>query len=206
MLARIVSIIAPPLCAACGGDAAPAPPLCRGCRAEMARPGGGLVLPELGAWAAFSYDGPAGALVRALKFGGRVQLADVMAAHVAAGAPPGLLTGGLVPVPLHPSRLRRRGFNPAAVLAGALARRAGLVVADCLRRTGDPTPQMGRGRRARMLGVADNVRVAGAVPQRALLVDDVVTTGATLTACARALRAGGCREVAAVVYARTPAR
>ena len=157
-------------------------------------------------WSAFAYEGPAGSLVRALKFGGRLALADVMAAQLAANAPPVLWEGALVPVPLHRARLRSRGFNQAAVLAAALARRTGLPVVDCLRRTGDPAPQSGRGRAARVGAVAGAIAVAAAVPERPLLVDDVATTGATLAACARALEGAGCREIRGITYARTRGR
>jgi predicted amidophosphoribosyltransferase len=149
--------------------------------------------------------------VRALKFRGAVSLVDAMAAQMAANAPPGLLEGrSLVPVPLHPARRRRRGFNQAAELARALARRAGLVAADCLERTGGGarTSQVGRGREERLDALAGSIRVrpGAALPLRVLLVDDVVTTGSTLGACAAALEGAGVREVGAIVYARTPGR
>jgi ComF family protein len=203
MLARLVQSFLAPLCVACGADTGRGGPLCRGCRAELAR----SRAPELeAAWAVFRYDGPAGALVRELKFGGQTALADVMAGQIAAHAPPGLLAGALVPVPLHPARLRRRGFNHAAALAAALARRTGLPVADCLRRSGDPAPQAGRGRRARMHALTGRVTAEGPVPARALIVDDVVTTGATLRACSEALKEAGCAQVGGLTYARTPGR
>lgn len=204
MLDRFLAIVAPPLCTACGADARRAGPLCAACRAELARGAGVSVGP--GIWAGFPYEGPAGALVRALKFSGHVALADVMAAQITAHAPSELLAGEVVPVPLHPSRRRRRGYNQAALLAESLGRRAGLCIDDCLVRSGDPAPQMGRGRRARMQSLLGRIEAPGRVPERALLVDDVVTTGATLAACAQALRAAGCLHVGAVIYARTSGR
>jgi ComF family protein len=204
VLIRLLGVLAPPLCVVCRADAGRAAPVCRECRALLARTADGRM--RGGVWAAFSYDGPAGAIVRALKFGGGVALADVMAGHIAALAPPALLSGALVPVPLHRARERKRGFNHAQKLAEALGRRAGVPVAGCLRRTGDPGPQMGRGRSARLRSPAVSVQADGVVPVRALLVDDVVTTGATIAACAAALRQGGCREIGALTYARTPGR
>jgi predicted amidophosphoribosyltransferase len=132
-----------------------------------------------------------------------------MAAQIAANAPPGLLDAPatLVPVPLHPSRLRRRGFNQAERLAAALGRRTGLAVCDCLQRRGPATRQVGRDRDQRLTGAGMVVlRPGRPVPGHAVLVDDVATTGATLAACAQALRAAGARRLAGVAFARTPGR
>jgi predicted amidophosphoribosyltransferase len=138
-----------------------------------------------------------------LKYRGAVGLAEPMAAAICAGAP--VLDGALVPVPLHPRRKRRRGYNQAERLAAALARRTGLAVDDCLARAGPSgARQVGRGRAERLAG--PDIRAVAPGPERALLVDDVCTTGATLGACAAALRAAGARSVTAVVYARTPGR
>jgi predicted amidophosphoribosyltransferase len=212
-----------PLCAACR----------RLLRRLPAKP---VELAGVRAWAPVGYEGPARELVRALKFRGAVALADAMAAQIAANAPPGLLgdappdspppEGGtppgagsrppprdapvLVPVPLHPRRQRARGFNQARALAEALARRTGLAIADCLERLGAGATQVGRGRHDRRAGPAGLVRARGegeaGAPSRALLVDDVVTTGGTLAACAAALRSVGTHEIAALAFARTLGR
>ena len=87
-------------------------------------------------WAPVAYEGPARALVRALKFHGALSLAGEMGAIAVASAPRELLRGALVPVPLHPVRLRRRGFNQATVLGRGIARTTGLAQSDCLRRRG----------------------------------------------------------------------
>jgi ComF family protein len=190
------------------------------CRRLLRRlPAKPVELAGVPAWAPVGYEGPARELVRALKFRGAVALADAMAAQIAANAPPALLGEAaqpngarpvLVPVPLHPRRLRARGFNQARLLAEALARRTGLAIADCLERLGAEGTQVGRGRRERRAGPAGRLRMraggATAAPPRAVLVDDVVTTGGTLAACAAALRSGGTREVAALVFARTLGR
>src|SRR4051794_4261238 len=122
-LARLLSLLAPPLCWGCGGRAAPAgTPLCPGCRSALRwlDPGairvGGLL-----AWAPVAYEGPARALVGGLKYRGATGLADQMAASMLARAPPALTDNcTLVPVPLHAARLRRRGFNQAERLATAM--------------------------------------------------------------------------------------
>jgi len=203
MLAQLLALITPPLCVSCGAHAGRAAPLCRACRARM-RPVGEAA----GCWAAFGYEGPAGALVRELKFRGRLGLAELMAAQIAAHAPADLLRGTLVPVPVHPRHRRRRGVDHSRALAAALARRTGLPLADCLVRGGDPRPQVGRGRRARMHGPLGTIAVRGGagVPDVALLIDDVVTTGTTLAACASVLRDAGTAQIQAIAFARTSAR
>jgi ComF family protein len=161
------------------------------------------------AWAPLAYDGPARALVRGLKFGGAAGLSEVMAAQMAANAPEGLLAGfELVPVPLHPRRRRKRGYNQAERLASALAARSGLVVSDCLVRRGSSAAQVGRRRAQRLEAIAGRVALkdGAEAPARALIVDDVITTGATVAACAEALYEAGSEEVLAVAYARTQGR
>ena len=202
----LIAPLAPRLCAACGGAAGAAEPLCGGCRSRLRWLPAACSGAPLPAWAPVSYEGPARDLLHAFKFGGRAALAGTLAAHIAARAPAGLLEGTLVPVPLHPRRLRARGFNQAHALAVALSERTGAPLADCLARNGDVTPQAGRARSARLAGAAGSVVASGPAPVRAVLVDDVVTTGATLAGCAAALRAAGTLEVVAVAWARTPGR
>lgn len=207
-LRSLLSLLAPPLCAACGASAGRAEPLCPPCRRALRRLGDDLARagPAV-VWAPLAYEGGARALVRALKFRGAEPVATVMAAQIAAAAPPGLIAGALVPVPLHPSRLRKRGYNQAERIASALAGRTGLPLADCLDRTGPRATQVGRDRTARLAGIAGTVglRPGFPAPPRATLVDDVMTTGATLAAAAAVLVQAG-TEVTAVVYARTPGR
>lgn len=150
-----------------------------------------------------AYDGSARALVHALKLQGMTAAADVMAAQIAAAAPPELLASGtLVPVPGNPRRRRRRGFDPAESIARALRRRTGLPMLPLLRAVGAGAAQAGAGRHQRLRRAGAAIEVRGRPPERAILVDDVHTTGATLEACARALRAAGSRSVVAVIYAR----
>jgi ComF family protein len=126
----------------------------------------------------------------------------VEAAGLAPEPPPRLI----VPVPLHPKQLRRRGFNPACLLARAIAREIGACVAPAgLRRVRDTPSQTGLDRSARQRNVRDAFAPSPRleVPADVWLVDDVVTTGATLSAAARALREAGAQRVVAVCAART---
>ncbi|MEA2388130.1 MAG: hypothetical protein QOG41_903 [Thermoleophilaceae bacterium] len=208
-LRSLATLLAPPVCAGCGGHAGGAEPLCAACRRELRWLTGTTEAGGVAVFAPLAYEGPARAMVRALKFRGATLAAGAMAAQIAAAAPAGVLhRGALVPVPLHPRRLRRRGFNQAERLATALGLRTGLGVRDCLCRRGAARTQVGRDRTERLEGVHGTVAVVpGAeLPRRAILVDDVVTTGATLAACAAALHATGVADVVAVAYARTPGR
>jgi predicted amidophosphoribosyltransferase len=203
----IIELLAPPLCWSCRAPAARGDPLCRVCRRSLRflgpRP---VALCGLAVWAPVAYDGPAGDLVKALKFHGATRVAAGMAALIVANAPAPLLAGALVPVPLHPARRRARPFNQAALIAAAVAARSGLPQADCLRRAGPDQRQVGRGRAARLRLAAGSIQATGTVPASAVLVDDVVTTGATLAACAGALRKAGAERLTAVAFARTAGR
>jgi predicted amidophosphoribosyltransferase len=145
------------------------------------------------------------ALVGALKVRRARAAADPMVAAMARA--PRWLCGGepvLVPVPTARARVRSRGFDQASVLAAGLAARGVGEVRECLERAGPATRQRGAGRRERLAtGRIDvRLRAGAAVPRACVLVDDVHTTGATLDACARALKARGAERVAALTYAR----
>lgn len=151
-----------------------------------------------------AYDGALAAGVRLLKYRHQTGLAQAL---VAAAPSPGVLwaVDVVAPVPLHPGRLRRRGYNQSAWLARAVARRAGLATEDLLARTRATTTQVGLNREARARNVKGAFRaerperVAG---RTVLLVDDVITTGATAAACARALKAAGAERVHVWAVAR----
>lgn len=195
--------IAPSLCAACGRSCRPERAICSRCARRLAAAG-----PLLGkgppgldrAWSSAPYEGVARDLVAALKFRCLLPAADLMAERIAWLAPAHLLGGTVVPVPSPAARLRRRGFDPAGELAVALAAHLEAPLAACLRRR-DRRRQVGR-RRAERLGHPPHVHAPGPVPRSVLLVDDVLTTGATMTACAQALRAAGAARVVALTFAR----
>ena len=204
MLRLLASLAAPPLCAicstACGRDRV----LCRRCAGALAPgfPSGASVEGCDVACGAHPYRGTARALVGALKFSGRTALAAEAARAIAPVAEMVLSGPGvLIPVPGSPTRTRTRGFDPAALIAAELAHLLGRPWrGDCLRRRDGPR-QVGRSRESRLASppVVECLRgVASAV-----LVDDVITTGATLASCAAALRAGGCDQVSALALARS---
>lgn len=207
-LETLLGLAVPSACWDCGARARRREPLCLACRGRLRWLGTEPTrLAGVEVWAPVAYDGPARALVHGLKFRGAVGLAEPLAAQIAANAPARLLRppAALVPVPLAPARARARGYNQAERIAVALGRRAGLRVVECLRRRSGGR-QVGRGRGERLLALAGAIeaRTGSPIPERALLVDDVVTTGGTLAACADALHAAGASDVAALAYALTP--
>lgn len=154
-------------------------------------------------------DGPARQLVHRLKYGDRLELAGTMGSWMArAGAE---LLGDadvLVPVPLHRRRLTARRFNQSGLLAGAIGRASGVPVAHAaLVRCKATASQVGLSRTQRQLNLqgAFAVRPEGrtAIAGRAIvLIDDVLTSGATANAAARALLRAGARRVDVLVFAR----
>lgn len=187
--------------------------VCEDCRAALAQNFIGALgpMPALGvdfACAAHPYPGPAGGLVRSLKYGGVAILARRMGADLARAAALMRMPEGtrVAFVPMHPKRLRRRGRNHAELLARALAAEMGLECVELLARTRN-APQQARletAERRRNLRGGFVVRPEWArrvCGERILLVDDVLTTGATAESCAKALKAAGAKRVYLAVYA-----
>jgi ComF family protein len=156
-------------------------------------------------WYSFGYTPSVSALVEELKYGDKPGLAEILIPHMAAAlmVRPGRRTR-VVPVPVHASKRRERGYNQSGLLAKGLARLLGLRLGDVLVKTRATVSQTGLDREVRLLNVTGSIGVkrAEAIPfRRALLVDDVVTTGSTLRECARALEAVGFKEISACAVA-----
>lgn len=199
----IATALVPPLCAACGRPCRAEAVVCTRCGRRLAAADPLLSDGPPGldrAWSSAPYEGVARDLVAALKFRHLLPVARLMAERIEWLAPAHLLSGTIVPVPAAPPRLRRRGFDPAGELAAVLAEGLDAELEPCLARRGGGR-QVGR-RRAERVGHPPRIHATGVVPRSALLVDDVLTTGATLTACARALRAAGATRVVAVTFSR----
>ncbi len=149
-------------------------------------------------------EGSARAAVHQLKYNGWPGVVTGMAAAMR-GLEPLRAPAVLLPVPLSRARLRRRGYNQAAVLAGAIARLTGLELSGTtLARTRETPTQTALAPEARAANVAGAFMAPSPVQGTFVLVDDVCTTGATLGAAAVALREAGALQVEAVTFARAP--
>jgi len=218
----VLSGVAQP-CLLCGGRSQ-AGLLCRPCAAELPRLGGECcpicALPTPGGavcgrcirrppaytrtTAALRYEFPVDAMIQRLKYGGQSviagYLADVLADSLAGQARPDLI----LPMPLHPLRLRERGFNQAMLLAERLSERLGVALdAGACRRVRDTRPQVGLPVRERHR----NIRHAFACDadlrgRRVALVDDVMTSGASLAELAKVVARAGAVETSVWVAAR----
>ncbi len=195
------------ICSGCLARLTIAPESCYHCRRPM--PGGRtcqdcarrshLTAVQAGT----AYEGLAKQLIWLLKFGGAQAavrpMADCLARLVPAGTPV-----VIVPVPTATSRQRRRGYDQATLLARELSRHCGVMYLPCLRRLGQ-AHQVGAGRAQRLAQLADAFEVARPLRVRGkhiLLIDDVITTGATFEAAAEAMLAAGADSVSALAFAR----
>lgn len=212
----LLDLLVPPACSGCGtyGES-----LCGRCRSGF-RPasavGDRFVAPDSAtvvgdeldiAVAAFAYEGTLRRALARLKYGGAARLARPLADAAAPLLGPFVALhprAAMVPVPVHRERLRQRGYNQAALLARRLSLELGRPVADVLDRA-RPTGlqhRLNRAERLRNLRGAFVLSPDARAPPHAILVDDILTTSATLEACAAVLRAAGCERVVGIAIAR----
>lgn len=212
-LARdLLAFALPQRCPGCGRDADPGRFLCEPCRAAIPRLETALCVrclaaghagvgcrahPGYAARAAWVYDERAARVIQALKYGERPGLARSLGEEMARALPPDERPDLVVEVPLHPARRRERGYNQAALLAEALAEAIGAPrLAGALERVRPTRAQarLGPAERRRNMAGAFRVRSPGALAGRSvLIVDDVLTTGATLESALGALAAARAR-------------
>jgi ComF family protein len=206
----LFDLLFPPRCAGCGRGGHW---LCPACLANISPPLLKLETPEplAGLWVAGLYDHPLDLAIHALKYAGKRRLAEPLGhllaetyrREMAASWPP----DAVLPVPLHARRQAERGYNQSALLARVLSREVGLpLVEDALRRARYTQQQVGLSAAQRRKNVSGAFVCAPDYPlvvgRRLLLLDDVCTTGATISACAEALLTAGARQVWGLVLAR----
>lgn len=212
----LLDVALPASCAGCGREGAA---LCTRCQVSLRErlelpPGVPIGLP---AWLPLPlaqlewcapFTGPVRAALHRLKYGGELRLAVPLARAMAARwAVAGRGGDILCPVPVHAQRARQRGFDQAVVLARATAQELDLPWRSLLLRTRHTRPQFDLGRKARLTNVTGAFELAGTADRSlvagrwVILVDDVVTTGATLVACATVLYGAGAVAVSALTVA-----
>jgi predicted amidophosphoribosyltransferase len=195
-----------PFCSDCGSRLTPLePPWCERCGRPFAKPVARCrdCPPEsvTSARAPFAFDGPARTAIHRLKFAGWRGVADALArAMVTAGSPD---VDVVTWVPLARRRLTDRGYDQARLLAQGVAAVGRIPCTRLLHRPVAGGPQAQRSGSERRAALQGAFRATGPSPARVLLVDDVLTTGATAGACGEALRVAGAREVHLLAAARS---
>jgi ComF family protein len=200
----LLSFLFPDRCVGCGGWGAL---FCQTCLRQLSPYPHDSYPAQLDAvYVAWIYGGPLQHAIHALKYKGQRRVAAALADHLMAAMLRPATAAVLLPVPLHADRLVERGFNQSAEIAVALGRRWRMPVLDnALIRSRDTGHQAKLARRERASNVAGAFvwRLEQPPPENVILIDDVLTTGATLAACADALRAAGCASVSALALARS---
>jgi ComF family protein len=211
----LLDALLPQCCAGCGRSLAGGGLLCAACLAAIPRlsfdvcarclaagrdPAGCRVHPDFAVWPAWVYDRRAEEFVHALKFGRRPGLARGLGPELGRAAAHLAAADCVTEVPLHRARQRERGYNQAALLAGALGAELGVPYAPgVLARTRPTRAQARLGARERRDNLRGAFRLARpdwARGRRVIIVDDVITSGATLEACLAALTEAKARPVA----------
>lgn len=199
----VLDLLFPPQCVGCGRDGTW---LCRPCLSsvkpmEMLRP-----TPEVDRLICLgSYDLPLlTQAVQRLKYHGGQTLAEPLGRALSSILPKRLREAAIVPVPLHPTRQRERGFNQSALIANAMCINQDQYT-ESVRRVRRTVPQVSLDEAGRQANVQDAFELIPGleiIPKHAIIVDDVFTTGATISAVARVLRTAGTMDITAVTVAK----
>jgi ComF family protein len=226
LIIKLAGLFFPTLCPVCGknSDLLKESPFCSGCWSLIARYSGphcricSLPLPSeyasvcgtcLKETPPFSramtfgvYEGVLAEAIHQLKFYGQRRLAQPLGALLFTLDFPAV--DGIVPVPLHRRNLRKRGFNQSLLLARILSRKLGVpLFMDILTKTRLTPPQVGLSAKERVMNIRNAFAVNGHIKNlRLFLVDDVMTTGATVSECSKQLRKAGAKEVIVLTLAR----
>jgi ComF family protein len=205
VLTSVLDALAPPACLACDAACTESHPFCVVCGAPT-RPSERLFVEGSRVAVVGPYCPPLSTAIVRFKYQGRAELSrplsTLLVPAVTALALPEDVA--MVPVPMHPRRLAQRGYNQAALLARELSRAVGCQYRPrLLRRTRQAERQVGKTRVERLDNMCGAFELSSRerAPARAVLIDDVITTGATVRACAQALEAGGVEMTAIVALA-----
>jgi ComF family protein len=161
------------------------------------------------AFAYGEYEGALRKLIHVFKYGGVAPLARKLAPMLSGALPLEQRFDLIVPMPLHWRKRLQRGFNQSDLLARHVSRRTGIPVANALRRRKSTAPQAGLTRAQRRTNVAGAFEVSGRkdiLGRHVLLIDDVLTTGATASACSAVLKRAGASRVTVLTLARADRR
>src|SRR5438094_9657393 len=232
-LEAAVSLLYPPVCTICGGNVRAGDYLCNQCEAKVVRivapfcqkcsePFEGSITSEFtcancahrtiyfdAAVSAYRGRGIVRQIIHEFKYGRQIHLRHLVARWLRAALDDERLRGGrfdiIVPVPLHATRLRARGFNQASLLAALFSAQTSISYKTLLERIRYTTTQTALERSERMENLHNAFRLrknADVRGLRVLLIDDVLTTGSTLSECARVLKRAGALSVLAATAAR----
>jgi competence protein ComFC len=206
-VAAVADMFYPECCVGCGRRSSDV--LCRVCFEALPRVGGpvcgrcGLPTAFESARAPLRYEGVGKEIVHALKYRGYKKVVGKLASPLMLQVVGDERFDAVVPVPLHRSRLRKRGFNQAGLLARGVAEKINAPVSDKLKVVRSTRDQVELSAAQRRANVAGAYTAGGPVRGKVLLIDDVFTTGATMSACATTLTRAGAHEVHALSLCRT---
>lgn len=215
LISLAVDLLFPPRCVFCGCVVSPGTRVCRSCAEEAVRTGGVQYMnlsvngENIPCASLYVYRGVVRKSIVNFKFYGRRECAGFYAEQLAGMIPrcfPGVRFDAVSPVPISDERKKKRGYNQSALIAEPLAARLGVPFADLLEKTRDNREQHMLGRKERKTNVRGvyRARAEETKGKNILLIDDIVTTGATLSECARTLYEAGAESVACAALARVP--